>query len=81
MDYALQAQAHEDMARLLGMAGNNKQAQFDFMTNTAFPNAYDSFLWEGDMYNQAVQNQESALNAQLYTSLAGSALGAIGGMI
>jgi hypothetical protein len=81
MDYTQQKLAHKDMGMLLNMAGANREGIFDFLKNTAYPNAYDSHMWESNMYQQALQNQESALNAQMATSLAGSALGAIGGMI
>ena len=81
MDYTQQKLAHSDMRALMRAAGLNRENQFDFLKNTAFPNAYDSHLWESQMYKQALSNQESALNAQLGASLAGSALGAIGGMI
>ncbi len=81
MDFTNQQIAHADAQALMRMAADNKSSMFAWLANASLPNAYDSFLWESEMYKSAVENQESALNAQLGASLAGSAMGAIGGMI
>lgn len=78
MDYTQQKLAHSDMAALMKLAGGNRENRFDFLANTAFPNAYDNHLWQSGMYDAALKNQESALNAQIMGQLASAGIGAVG---
>lgn len=78
MDYTNQKIAHEDMRRMYSQAGINKEKQWEFLQNVAMPNAYDSMLWQSGMYEDALKNQESAMNAAIGTELAGGAMGMFG---
>ena len=78
MDFTNQKIAHDDMRRLMQQTGVNKDAQWRFLENVAMPNAYDNFMWEGGMYEQALKNQESALNANLAMQGVSAGLGALG---
>ena len=78
MDYINQYLAHLDAQRTMKMLHYDKNQYANYLANVGMPNAYDSFLWESGMYQQALQNQQEALNSAMSTELAGAGIGALG---